>query len=41
MLKLYLLFVTEVKIAGKTSEFVNEILENVKSGQNNGGLKDI
>ncbi|XP_023934115.1 protein CREBRF homolog [Bicyclus anynana] len=32
---------TEVKIAGKTSEFVNTILDNVKSGQNNGGLTDI
>ncbi|CAH2084793.1 unnamed protein product [Euphydryas editha] len=32
---------TEVKIAGKTSEFVNKILDNVKSGQNNGGLNDI
>ncbi|XP_047531059.1 protein CREBRF homolog [Vanessa atalanta] len=32
---------TEVKIAGKTSEFVNMILDNVKSGQNNGGLNDI
>ncbi|XP_045449820.1 protein CREBRF homolog [Melitaea cinxia] len=32
---------TEVKIAGKTSEFVNKILDNVKAGQNNGGLNDI
>ncbi|XP_038213866.1 protein CREBRF homolog [Zerene cesonia] len=32
---------TEVKIAGKTSEFVNTILENVKAGQNNGGLNEI
>ncbi|XP_013193539.1 uncharacterized protein LOC106137277 [Amyelois transitella] len=32
---------TEVKIAGKTSEFVNKILDNVKSGQGNGGLTDI
>lgn len=35
------LLLTEVKIGGKTSEFVNKILDNVKSGQNNGGLKDI
>ncbi|XP_030035448.2 uncharacterized protein LOC115451302 [Manduca sexta] len=32
---------TEVNIAGKTSEFVNKILDNVKSGQNNGGINDI
>ncbi|XP_063381414.1 protein CREBRF homolog [Cydia fagiglandana] len=32
---------TELKIAGKTSEYVNKILDNVKSGQANGGLKDI
>ncbi|CAH4034068.1 protein CREBRF homolog [Pieris brassicae] len=32
---------TEVKIAGKTSEFVNEILDKVRAGQNNGGLYDI
>ncbi|VVC96759.1 unnamed protein product [Leptidea sinapis] len=32
---------TEVQIAGTTSEFVNKILENVKAGQSNGGLKGI
>ncbi|KAL0830625.1 hypothetical protein ABMA28_002767 [Loxostege sticticalis] len=32
---------TEVKIAGKTSEFVNKILDNVKAGHNNGGLTDL
>ncbi|XP_059057282.1 uncharacterized protein LOC131850906 [Achroia grisella] len=32
---------TEVKIAGKTSEFVNKILDNVKSGHSNGGLNDL
>ncbi|CAG5028081.1 unnamed protein product [Parnassius apollo] len=32
---------TEVKIAGHTSEFVNKILDNVKGGQNNGGLNDV
>ncbi|CAK1555118.1 unnamed protein product [Leptosia nina] len=32
---------TEVKIAGKTSEFVNEVLDKVRAGQNNGGLYDI
>ncbi|XP_014362006.2 protein CREBRF homolog [Papilio machaon] len=32
---------TEVKIAGQTSEFVNKILDNVKAGQNNGGINDI
>ncbi|KAL4716126.1 hypothetical protein ACJJTC_013903 [Scirpophaga incertulas] len=32
---------TELKIAGKTSEFVNKILDNVKAGNNNGGLNDI
>ncbi|XP_028038018.1 uncharacterized protein LOC114248805 [Bombyx mandarina] len=32
---------TEVKIAGKTSEFVNRILDNVRAGQTNGGLNDI
>lgn len=36
-----ILFITEVKIAGKTSEFVNKIVNNVKSGQNNGGLNEI
>lgn len=33
--------IAEVKIAGNTSEFVNKILDNVKAGQNNGGLNDI
>lgn len=32
---------TEVKIAGKTSEFVNKILDNVKAGQSDGGLYDV
>lgn len=32
---------TEVKIAGKTSEFVNKILDNVKAGHSNGGLNDL
>ncbi|KAG7299016.1 hypothetical protein JYU34_017491 [Plutella xylostella] len=32
---------TEVKIAGKTSEFVNKILDNVMAGKNNGGLHDL
>lgn len=32
---------TEVKIAGKTSEYVNKILDNVKAGKNDGGIKDI
>ncbi|KAI8421790.1 hypothetical protein MSG28_009750 [Choristoneura fumiferana] len=31
----------KIKIAGKTSEYVNKILDNVRAGQNNGGLKDI
>ncbi|XP_075975103.1 repressed by TOR isoform X1 [Anticarsia gemmatalis] len=31
----------EVKIAGKTSEFVNKVLDNVRSGQHNGGLTDL
>ncbi|PZC84138.1 hypothetical protein B5X24_HaOG205860 [Helicoverpa armigera] len=32
---------TEIKIAGKTSEFVNKVLDKVRAGQNNGGLNDI
>lgn len=32
---------TEVKIAGKASEFVNKVLDNVRSGQHNGGLTDL
>ncbi|XP_041979864.1 protein CREBRF homolog [Aricia agestis] len=32
---------TEVKIGGNTSEFVNKVLDNVRSGQNNGGLNDM
>lgn len=34
-------FVTEVKIAGKTSEYVNKVLDKVKAGQNDGGLIDM
>ncbi|XP_075222914.1 repressed by TOR [Lycorma delicatula] len=32
---------TKVKVAGQTTEFVNKILEKVKSGVPNGGLDDI
>lgn len=36
-----LYFLSEIKIAGKTSEYVNKVLDKVKAGQNNGGLNDL
>lgn len=34
-------YLSEIKIAGKTSEYVNKVLDKVKAGQNNGGLNDL
>ena len=33
--------VAELKIAGQTTEFVNKVLDKVKSGVHNGGLDDL
>lgn len=35
------MLITEVIIAGKTSEYVNKVLDKVKAGHNDGGLTNM